>query len=61
MSEARTDTTQTRPPGADAERAGAGGSGRHRGGVSTENTTAQPHGRHRRPSEEGGPRNGGRG
>ncbi|WP_405688291.1 hypothetical protein [Streptomyces sp. NBC_00057] len=51
MSEARTDTTQTRPPGADAERAEAGGSGKHRGGVSMDDTSAQPHGRHRRPSE----------
>ncbi|MGW6093291.1 hypothetical protein ACWFRK_02525 [Streptomyces sp. NPDC055157] len=53
MSEARTDTTQMRPPGADAERAEAGGSGKHRGGVSMDSTDAQPHGRHRRPSEGG--------
>ncbi|MER5362503.1 hypothetical protein [Streptomyces sp. NPDC002785] len=52
MSEARTDTTQTRPPGADVERAEAGGAGKHRGGVSTQDTAAQPHGRHRRPSGE---------
>ncbi|MFH8474991.1 hypothetical protein [Streptomyces sp. NPDC018000] len=51
MSEARTDTTQTRPAGADAERAEADGAGKHRGGVSTDDTAAQPHGRHRRPSE----------
>ncbi|MCX5343910.1 hypothetical protein NRF20_31575 [Streptomyces sp. R-74717] len=51
MSEARTDTTQTRPPGADAERAEAGGSGKHRGGVSMDDASAQPHGRHRRPAE----------
>ncbi|MFB4424937.1 hypothetical protein C5F59_028125 [Streptomyces sp. QL37] len=54
MSEARTDTTQTRPPEADAERAEAGGYGKHRGGASAESATAQPHGRHRRPSEGGG-------
>ncbi|GAA3479065.1 hypothetical protein GCM10018966_035950 [Streptomyces yanii] len=54
MSEARTDTTQTRPPGADAARADAGGSGKHRGGVSMESTDGQPHGRHRRPAEGGG-------
>ncbi len=54
MSEARTDTTQTRPPQADTERAEAGGYGKHRGGASAESTTAQPHGRHRRPSEGGG-------
>ncbi|MFD3655415.1 hypothetical protein [Streptomyces sp. NPDC058620] len=52
MSEARTDTTQMRPPGADAQRAEAGGSGKHRGGASMEHTAAQPHGRHRRPAEE---------
>ncbi|GAA2947088.1 hypothetical protein GCM10020227_12470 [Streptomyces flavovirens] len=54
MSEARTVTTQTRPPEADAERAAAGGSGKHRGGASAENTAVQPHGRHRRPASEGG-------
>ncbi|MEU6014360.1 hypothetical protein ABZ826_09965 [Streptomyces sp. NPDC047515] len=54
MSEARTDTTQTRPPVAHAERAEAGGAGKHRGGVSTEDAAAQPHGRHRRPSEGDG-------
>ncbi|MDF6042198.1 hypothetical protein LRD69_08480 [Streptomyces sp. JH14] len=52
MSEARTDTTQMRPPGADADRADAGGSGKHRGGVSMESTDVQPHGRHRRPAGE---------
>ncbi|MGW1405135.1 hypothetical protein [Streptomyces sp. NPDC002403] len=52
MSEARTDTTQTRP--ADADRAEAGGSGKHRGGESVDDTSAQPHGRHRRPSEGDG-------
>ncbi|HEY9439231.1 MAG TPA: hypothetical protein VIS29_11395 [Streptomyces sp.] len=54
MSEARTDTTQTRPPGADAGRAEAGGSGKHRGGASAENTAVRQNGRHRRPSEGGG-------
>ncbi|MBV7668438.1 MULTISPECIES: hypothetical protein [Streptomyces] len=54
MSEARTDTTRTRPPEADAERAAAGGSGKHRGGASAENAAAQPNGRHRRQSEGGG-------
>ncbi|MFG2592454.1 hypothetical protein [Streptomyces sp. NPDC048438] len=54
MPEARTDTAQTRPPEADAERAEAGGYGKHRGGASAESVTAQPHGRHRRPSEGGG-------
>ncbi|MEV7909155.1 hypothetical protein [Streptomyces griseus] len=51
MSEARTDTTQQRPTGAD-EGSGTGGSGKHRGGTSAENTSVQPHGRHRRPAEE---------
>ncbi|MBV7248627.1 hypothetical protein [Streptomyces sp. MW-W600-10] len=51
MSEARTDTTQQRPTGAD-EGSGTGGSGKHRGGASAENTSVQPHGRHRRPAEE---------
>ncbi|MEU9677732.1 hypothetical protein AB0D92_30020 [Streptomyces parvus] len=50
MSEARTDTTQQRPTGADEE-AGTSGSGKHRGGASTENTSVPPHGRHRRPAE----------
>ncbi|MFD6276129.1 hypothetical protein ACFWFI_11265 [Streptomyces sp. NPDC060209] len=54
MSEARTDTTQNRPSEADADRAEAGGYGKHRGGASAESATAQPHGRHRRPSEGGG-------
>ncbi|MFF3780252.1 hypothetical protein [Streptomyces sp. NPDC001933] len=49
MSEARTDPTQTRP--ADADRAEAGGSGKHRGGESMDDASAQPHGRHRRPAE----------
>ncbi|TXS42535.1 hypothetical protein EAO72_13630 [Streptomyces sp. or43] len=53
MSEARSDTTQTRPPGADTQRAEAGGSGKHRGGVATDDSAAQPHGRHRRPAEGG--------
>ncbi|MFC5071794.1 hypothetical protein ACFPN0_09415 [Kitasatospora cinereorecta] len=53
MSEARTDTARTRPPGAHAQQDGAG-SGKHRGGASAESTAAQPHGRHRRPSEGGG-------
>ncbi|MFF3175039.1 hypothetical protein ACFVQ0_20730 [Streptomyces sp. NPDC057900] len=51
MSEARTDTTQTRPPGAGAG-AEAGGSGKHRGGVAPDDSAAQPLGRHRRTSEE---------
>ncbi|MFE6762403.1 hypothetical protein [Streptomyces sp. NPDC057689] len=54
MSEAQTDTTQTYPPGADAQRGDAGGSGKHRGGVAVDDTAATPAGRHRRPSEEGG-------
>ncbi|MGQ4485553.1 hypothetical protein LRE75_29045 [Streptomyces sp. 372A] len=54
MSEARTDTTQTFPPGADAQRGDAGGSGKHRGGVATDDTAATPAGRHRRPAEESG-------
>ncbi|MFB7210755.1 hypothetical protein [Streptomyces sp. NPDC056255] len=49
MSEARTDPTQTRP--ADADRADAGGSGKHRGGESVDDASAEPHGRHRRPAE----------
>ncbi|MFF1644143.1 hypothetical protein [Streptomyces sp. NPDC058240] len=51
MSEARTDTTQTRPE--DADRAEDGGYGKHRGGESMDDASAQPHGRHRRPSEGG--------
>lgn len=54
MSEARTDTTQTLPPAADAQRGDAGGSGKHRGGVATDDTAATPAGRHRRPAEESG-------
>ncbi|CAM5574848.1 hypothetical protein SATRM34S_05013 [Streptomyces atroolivaceus] len=54
MPEARTDTTQTRPPETDADRAEAGGYGKHRGGASAESAAVQPHGRHRRPSEGGG-------
>ncbi|MFJ3085403.1 hypothetical protein [Streptomyces sp. NPDC086838] len=54
MSEAQTDTTRTYPPEADAQRADAGGSGKHRGGVAVDDTAATPAGRHRRPSEEGG-------
>ncbi|MFJ8853330.1 hypothetical protein [Streptomyces sp. NPDC102437] len=49
MSEARTDATQTRP--ADADRAEADGSGKHRGGESVDDASAEPHGRHRRPAE----------
>jgi hypothetical protein len=49
MSEARTDPTQTRP--GDADRAEAGGYGKHRGGESMDDASAQPHGRHRRPTE----------
>ncbi|MFJ9635160.1 hypothetical protein [Streptomyces sp. NPDC101178] len=52
MSETRTDTTTPRTPGGDAEVAGTGGSGKHRGGASMENTSVQPHGRHRRPAQE---------
>ncbi|WP_167546444.1 hypothetical protein [Streptomyces flavidovirens] len=50
MSEARTDTTQTRPQPSAAERDDAGHrSGRHRGGAATtEDSTAPAHGRHRR-------------
>ncbi|WP_199563811.1 MULTISPECIES: hypothetical protein [unclassified Streptomyces] len=54
MSEAHTDTTLTHPPVADAPRADAGGSGKHRGGVATEESADRPAGRHRRPAEEGG-------
>ncbi|WP_405936541.1 hypothetical protein OG338_07315 [Streptomyces sp. NBC_00726] len=54
MSEAHTDTAQTLPPSADAQRGDAGGAGKHRGGVATEDTAAAPAGRHRRPAEEGG-------
>jgi len=53
MSEAQTDTTQTYPPGADTLRADAGGSGKHRGGVASDDAAATPAGRHRRPVEEG--------
>ncbi|MCX4449414.1 hypothetical protein ACIOEZ_13905 [Streptomyces sp. NPDC087866] len=53
MSEAHTDTTRTYPPGADTQRAEAGGSGKHRGGVAVDDSAAQPAGRHRRPVEEG--------
>ncbi|MEV0914715.1 hypothetical protein AB0I93_10670 [Streptomyces sp. NPDC049967] len=52
MSEARTDTTQTRPPGAGAGRAEAGGAGKHRGDVAPDDSAAQPLGRHRRTAEE---------
>ncbi|MEU2247248.1 hypothetical protein [Streptomyces sp. NPDC019224] len=54
MSEAHTDTTRTYPPGADAQRAEAGGSGKHRGGVATEDSVDRPAGRHRRPVGENG-------
>ncbi|MGC4951447.1 hypothetical protein ACLQ2N_35440 [Streptomyces sp. DT224] len=54
MSEARTDTTHTLLPGADAQRGDAGGSGKHRGGVATDDTVATPAGRHRRPAGESG-------
>ncbi|MEU2020783.1 hypothetical protein ABZ565_01180 [Streptomyces sp. NPDC016469] len=54
MSEARIETTQTFPPGADAQRGDAGGSGKHRGGVATDDTAATPAGRHRRPDGESG-------
>ncbi|MCG7529477.1 hypothetical protein MHW47_34225 [Streptomyces sp. OfavH-34-F] len=49
MSEAHTDTTPTYPP-----LAAAGGSGKHRGGVATEESADRPAGRHRRPAQEGG-------
>ncbi|WP_185992696.1 hypothetical protein [Streptomyces sp. 130] len=52
MSEAHTDTTPTFPPTADAQRGDAGGSGKHRGGVATDDTAVTPAGRHRRPAEE---------
>ncbi|WP_175410852.1 hypothetical protein [Streptomyces sp. TRM64462] len=49
MSEARTDTTH-----ALRQQGDAGGSGKHRGGAATsEDTTAQPHGRHRREPDHG--------
>lgn len=49
MSEASTDTTHALRPHGDA-----GGSGKHRGGPApSEDTTAQPHGRHRRESGRG--------
>ncbi|MEV1046782.1 hypothetical protein [Streptomyces sp. NPDC049916] len=51
MSEARTDTTQTRPQGVD-EAAADAGPGKHRGGASAESAPVQPHGRHRRPAED---------
>ncbi|MEU1128170.1 hypothetical protein ABZ371_32460 [Streptomyces sp. NPDC005899] len=55
MSEARTDTIRTRPPTADAHRAEAGGSGKHRGKLSVDGAALPPRGRHRRlPSEGGG-------
>ncbi|WP_345981993.1 hypothetical protein [Streptomyces sp. DSS69] len=50
MSETRTETNTPRTPGGDAEV--TGGSGKHRGGASMENTSVQPHGRHRRPAQE---------
>ncbi|WP_189535549.1 hypothetical protein [Streptomyces roseolilacinus] len=50
MSEASTDTTQATRAHGDA-----GGSGKHRGGPApSEDTSAQPHGRHRRSSGQGG-------
>ncbi|MER7833144.1 MULTISPECIES: hypothetical protein [unclassified Streptomyces] len=50
MSEASTDTTQATRAHGDA-----GGSGKHRGGpAASEDTSAQPHGRHRRESGQGG-------
>ncbi|MBM7438666.1 hypothetical protein [Streptomyces sp. HB132] len=52
MPEARTDTTQTRPPEAGTGGADAG-YGKHRGGAAAESVPAQPHGRHRRTSEGG--------
>ncbi|MDH2393172.1 MULTISPECIES: hypothetical protein [Streptomyces] len=53
MSEASTDTTQTRPQPAAAERADAGGSGKHRGIAATsEDSSAPAQGRHRRTSAE---------
>ncbi|MFC3234383.1 hypothetical protein [Streptomyces nitrosporeus] len=54
MPEARTDTARTRSPEADAGRAGADSSGKHRGGASAEDTADRPHGRHRRPSDGSG-------
>ncbi|MGW7194934.1 hypothetical protein [Streptomyces chryseus] len=49
MSDARTDTTQTRPQPSAAGRDDAGRSGKHRGGAATTEDAAAPaHGRHRR-------------
>ncbi|WP_405781196.1 hypothetical protein [Streptomyces sp. NBC_00859] len=53
MSEARTDTAQSRPQPAAADRGEAGGSGKHRGGAaSTEASEAETNGRHRRAAEQ---------
>lgn len=50
MPEASTDTTQATRAHGDA-----GGSGKHRGGPApSEDTSARPHGRHRREPGEGG-------
>nr|WSZ95770.1 hypothetical protein OH820_08980 [Streptomyces sp. NBC_00857] len=52
MSEARTDTTQGRPQGADADQDGIGGLGKHRGGAApTEDSATPAYGRHRRPGQ----------
>ncbi|NDZ82908.1 MULTISPECIES: hypothetical protein [unclassified Streptomyces] len=52
MSEARTDTAQSRPQPAAADRGEAGGSGKHRGGAaSTEASQAETNGRHRRSAD----------
>ncbi|MEU0393894.1 hypothetical protein ABZ208_14130 [Streptomyces sp. NPDC006208] len=57
MSEARTDTTQTRPQAAAAvagARADAGHAGKHRGGAAAvEDLATEAHGRHRRPVQAG--------
>ncbi|MFE2375940.1 hypothetical protein [Streptomyces sp. NPDC059398] len=53
MSEARTDTAQSRPQPAAADRGEAGGSGKHRGGAApVEASEAETNGRHRRSGEQ---------
>ncbi|MFJ2116456.1 MULTISPECIES: hypothetical protein [unclassified Streptomyces] len=53
MSEARTDTTQQRPQGAQSQ-GGLDHHGRHRGGAAPSETPhSSPHGRHRRPGDSG--------
>lgn len=51
MSEARTNTTEAHPQGAESVQAAAG-AGKHRGRAATEEAqTASQHGRHRRPGQ----------